>query len=74
MIFIGAGSVRCFESLGEESFPRHHLGCALDAVLDVLLHHEHGQRRHVAAFLVSGSVRLRDPGDVVPAVGDFDIA
>ena len=68
MIFIGAGSVALFGSLGARNpSQRHRPGLAPDAVLDVLLHHQPGQRRHHGGVPGQrGHLRLCHPGDAGP--------
>ena len=68
MIFIGAGSVALFGSLGAKN-PSNAIALValLDAVLDVLLHHQPGQRRPDGRVPGQrGRLRLRHPGDARP--------
>ena len=68
MIFIGAGSVALFGSLGAKNPSQcHRAGLDPDAVLDVLLHHQPGQRRpHGRVPGQCGRVWLRHPRHARP--------
>ena len=65
MIFIGAGSVALFGSMGAKN-PSNAIALVamLDAVLELLLHHQPGEwRHHGGVFSQCGRLWLRHPGD-----------